>query len=756
MKREFNDFADLRQAVTDLGQETLTWLSSADAPPPPDSTANPGTWDLDGINKGLERLRNGRFQVAFVGQMKAGKSTLVNALLFGREVLPSAATPQTAKLTCIRHAEQESVRVEFYRREEWEELEQKCHEEKGFSIVADGAKDIVVEGAKDFAETVKVKVLAAAGQAIGQAMWNKINNKPSPDTTDHGVECSKGDEPPASDEAETKAFSYCRLVKDARDQVGWNLDRLLGTDKAIALADLKDYVAAFNPENKQGRYTAITRKVQIEAPLNGWPAHIDFIDTPGTNDPDLVRERVTTEYLAQADAVVLVLYAGRPGDRQDVEFLSKALLPVGLSKLLLVMNKIDNVPAKERAEVQAYQHEVMARLIEGMVADGACVPPGLREMLERPEGISLVSSLAALVARSNGTGVTQFNWYWKQMQSKLGVSELPEAEKCSGVLEFEKRLRDFLFENKGQRLLEPPVNKLAALLGQVESSLKDRRRALETRRNAHDLSAEELDRRIRTKEGETRRRRADIELLIAKVRADFDRRLYAHVDQQLLGTLDEGVKDIRNLLEEEVGKIGSRGKPHDLNRNISWRWKDIVGSIEREHEAFQQKEGGSGGIHQDVVALQLEKLDFGEEGIRAIAQLMDRRFDATEQVPVRSPSPAVQLTAWRKRNKHTEARNQIYEWITKRESEIKQAVKQWQATVSGQVQTWLQGFVEVIQGGIEAELNELRDQRASLGRDISNHHRDLEAQIERLERQGQKCTALQRRARDLLAQVRSD
>ena len=62
----------------------------------------------------------------------------------------------------------------------------------------------------------------------------------------------------------------------------------------------------------------------------------------------------------------------------------------------------------------------------------------------------------------------------------------------------------------------------------------------------------------------------------------------------------------------------------------------------------------------------------------------------------------------------------------------------------------------MIQGGIEAELNELRGQRASLGQDISNRRRDLEAQIERLERQGQKCTALQRRARDLLAQVPSD
>jgi GTP-binding protein EngB required for normal cell division len=49
-----------------------------------------------------QRLAQGRFQLAVVGQFKRGKSTLLNALL-GAEVLPAAVTPLTAIATFIRN-----------------------------------------------------------------------------------------------------------------------------------------------------------------------------------------------------------------------------------------------------------------------------------------------------------------------------------------------------------------------------------------------------------------------------------------------------------------------------------------------------------------------------------------------------------------------------------------------------------------------------------------------------------------------------
>ncbi|MGH9533330.1 MAG: dynamin family protein [Terriglobales bacterium] len=49
-----------------------------------------------------ERLSEGRFYVACIGQFKRGKSTLINALV-GEEVLPAGAIPVTSAPTIIRH-----------------------------------------------------------------------------------------------------------------------------------------------------------------------------------------------------------------------------------------------------------------------------------------------------------------------------------------------------------------------------------------------------------------------------------------------------------------------------------------------------------------------------------------------------------------------------------------------------------------------------------------------------------------------------
>ena len=59
-----------------------------------------------------ERVSEGRFYVACVGQFKRGKSTLLNALI-GHSVLPTAVVPVTAVPTIIRHGDRLSVRVRF-------------------------------------------------------------------------------------------------------------------------------------------------------------------------------------------------------------------------------------------------------------------------------------------------------------------------------------------------------------------------------------------------------------------------------------------------------------------------------------------------------------------------------------------------------------------------------------------------------------------------------------------------------------------
>src|ERR1700683_2439924 len=59
-----------------------------------------------------DRVSQGRFYVACVGQFKRGKSTLLNALI-GHSVLPTAVVPVTATPTIIRHGEHLAARVRF-------------------------------------------------------------------------------------------------------------------------------------------------------------------------------------------------------------------------------------------------------------------------------------------------------------------------------------------------------------------------------------------------------------------------------------------------------------------------------------------------------------------------------------------------------------------------------------------------------------------------------------------------------------------
>jgi Dynamin family. len=64
-----------------------------------------------------------KFRIGIVGQIKAGKSTLINTLIFKKQVMPVASTPMTATLCYITYGEQPKIEVEFYSKDEWEFIE---------------------------------------------------------------------------------------------------------------------------------------------------------------------------------------------------------------------------------------------------------------------------------------------------------------------------------------------------------------------------------------------------------------------------------------------------------------------------------------------------------------------------------------------------------------------------------------------------------------------------------------------------------
>lgn len=89
--------------------------------------------DINGLKKLISNFKvktedfyreNRKLNIGVIGQVKAGKSSFLNTLLFGgQEILPKASTPKTATLTKMEYSEENIIQIEYYSVEEWEVLE---------------------------------------------------------------------------------------------------------------------------------------------------------------------------------------------------------------------------------------------------------------------------------------------------------------------------------------------------------------------------------------------------------------------------------------------------------------------------------------------------------------------------------------------------------------------------------------------------------------------------------------------------------
>ncbi len=551
--------------------------------------------DTTPVDTALERLESGRFQVAFLGQMNAGKSSLVNALIFGRQVLPVSPTPHTARLSVVRHGDRERAIVTFVSREEWSALRKLADEQRS-----------------------ALKRLAAT--ATGG---------------DEPAEPSLGDR-----------------LDAAERRLGPELGRLLGTQREIQLGELREYCAT--TDEVEGKYVAITREIAIEAP-HRWAHDVEFVDTPGLFDPVRSRSKVTLDYLKRADAVVFIIYSGAPMSRPDAEFLATSLLPVGVGKVLVTLNKIDTVPATQRADVQRYVRSslqtVLDQAAQHIGGDGAW-----RQALDSASEVHATSSLLALLGRSHGLDPRPDTAYhWRRVAERdlnLPPFDTARAEadrgppisfdaavEASGVPAFEAALERFLVEEKGRMLLAGPVNRATAALAESTRKLETAR--LRTTAKIEDLarSARELDDEIARRRGERQRLETGLSQVEAQLGLWVNEALRGRVDR-MRSEVDSAVERTRQRATREIQSAGwwelatSQATINRANLLTSDGVKSLSGALRSEvrsafaslHQTIQDRLRGVVQTHVGNIVPSLS-LDLAVDEIERAA------FEFEEQVP---------------------------------------------------------------------------------------------------------------------------
>lgn len=269
--------------------------------------------------------QNRVLRIGIVGQIKRGKSSFLNSLLFkGKDILPKAATPMTAALTRICYSETPSASVEFYSKNEWNKvLEQAQKIEKLEQKYQSELEEFNTQQTKTFTRT-------------------------------RGARPPK--KPSHADEAEA-CFELYNMVKRS----GLNVEEYLEQTQTISnsdsneglIADLNPYVGA------DGKYTPIVKSTELALNLPELK-DIEVVDTPGMNDPIISRGRRTQEFLGQCDVIFLLSYCGQFLDMHDMGLLAQNIPNKGIEEIVLIGSIFDGVLLDEHHNYETIQQALPA------------------------------------------------------------------------------------------------------------------------------------------------------------------------------------------------------------------------------------------------------------------------------------------------------------------------------------------------------------------------------------------------------------
>jgi signal recognition particle receptor subunit beta len=261
---------------------------------------------------GLDSLvrdgENDACRIAVIGQVKAGKSTLINAVIRRPGFLPTDVNPWTAVVANLHFGRPSDAGAVY-----------------------------------QFFDDVDWQHLAAGGRLF--ELSRRL-----------GIEL----------DAYMLANQIRQMRARAEQRLGPQFQLLLGKQHrfATASADVLERYACIGdldsaptggPAPDAGRFADITKSADLYFDLDDpFACAVIVMDIPGTNDPFLVRDEISREALKSADAYVVVLNAQQALSSSDLDLL-RLLHGLQKSRLVVFVNRIDllNNPEADGAAVAA-------------------------------------------------------------------------------------------------------------------------------------------------------------------------------------------------------------------------------------------------------------------------------------------------------------------------------------------------------------------------------------------------------------------
>ncbi|WGE92027.1 dynamin family protein [Actinobacillus genomosp. 1] len=269
---------------------------------------------LDEVNN-IDRL----LRIGIIGRVKAGKSSLLNALVFnGRDVLPKAATPMTAALTRMEYSENVRAEIEFYDQADLDLLAEKSHnyEEEFNKIKTKHLLELKQEntGLKKLSHLLEARSLKEMEQLAKNFARTEMEKS---------IELSS-------------AYDQYQRIKSSQTSLAeLTQNEITASSTEDLMGKLHQYVGS------DGKYMPFTKSVKLYIPEEGLKG-LEIVDTPGVNDPVQSREQRTNEFLAQCDVVLVISPAGQFLSSEDMELMGRVTAKNGIQEAYIIASQIDS------------------------------------------------------------------------------------------------------------------------------------------------------------------------------------------------------------------------------------------------------------------------------------------------------------------------------------------------------------------------------------------------------------------------------
>ena len=459
---------------------------------------------LEGLKGKVEQsLQEGRaLKIGIVGEVKAGKSSFLNALLFrGNNVLPQASTPMTAALTKISYGETPSAKIEFYNEKDWENIEALAGE---YDKLVDEQYNNYLQKQEKLRNSLKQPVIKTKEELLSTFQ-----------VPDNLKGCKE----------------LVTMFRTSQE----NLHNYLGTKKEVSIDDVKTGLDNYIGAN--GSFTPIVKHVELkinEEILQDF----EIVDTPGLNDPIVSRCMVTKKFLSECDVVFLLSYTGQFLTQEDIGFMCKTLPNEGVKEIIIVGSKFDsgllddNKSKDLRTALTAskYRYDEQAREnIKRMIA----VSPNKERLYKIQESLppKYVSSYlygAALAKKSGKPYSLEQEHMIKRFKAQFpdfvddagflaGLSGISDIHKKNLLPLKEEKKR--IIDEKNENLLNDNKLKLLSLLGDITEQARSNKESL-----AHS-DKQQLEKKLDTVQKGLNSVRRDVKSVIEGIAIDIEKEL---------------------------------------------------------------------------------------------------------------------------------------------------------------------------------------------------------------------------------------